>query len=29
LSKHVVRVAHLFGPLAPLLAASSTVSLEW
>jgi hypothetical protein len=28
LSKYVVRVALLFGPLAPHLAASTTVSLE-
>jgi hypothetical protein len=29
LSKHVVRVALLFSPQAPRLAASTTVSLEW
>ncbi len=29
LSKHVMRVALLFGPLVPRLAASTTVSLEW
>ncbi len=29
LSKHVVRVALLFSPLAPCLAASTTDSLEW
>jgi hypothetical protein len=28
-SKYVVRVALLFGPLAPSLAVSATVSLEW
>jgi hypothetical protein len=29
LGKHVVRVALLFSPLAPCLAASTIVSLEW